>query len=147
ELATAGRCALRWHGDKSDIITARELKPGNTIVVPASYGGMRSGCFDASSTEAVTDRAEQASLFARAKPVLRLLPVIAEKLGLSSPFDDTDAVRTALGHLASNGELPEWKRLWAQKLAKSRGSLVVPGERGWTVMEAKRVPLAELRSV
>ncbi len=147
ELATAGRCALRWHGDKSDIITARELKPGNTIVVPASYGGIRSGCFDASSTEAVTDRAEQASLFARAKPVLRLLPVIAEKLGLSSPFDDTDAVRTALGHLASNGELPEWKRLWAQKLAKSRGSLVVPGERGWTVMEAKRVPLAELRSV
>src|SRR5690606_41611332 len=60
ELATAGRCALRWHGDKSDIITARELKPGNTIVVPASYGGIRSGCFDASSTEAVTDRAEQA---------------------------------------------------------------------------------------
>src|SRR5215510_15742919 len=89
------------------------LKPGDTIVVPVSYGGIRSGCFDATSTEPVQDCAEQAELFARARPVLRLHPVVVDKLGLSLPLDDPDEARTALGLLASNGDLPAWKRLWA----------------------------------
>ncbi len=75
------------------------LKPGDTIVVPATYGGIRSGCFDATSTELVQDCAEQAELFARARPVLRLHPVVVEKLGLSLPLDDPDEARTALGLL------------------------------------------------
>ncbi len=61
--------------------TATTLKPGHTIVVPATYGGIRSGCFDATSTDPVADRAEQANLFARARPVLRLHPAVIEELG------------------------------------------------------------------
>jgi CRISPR-associated endonuclease/helicase Cas3 len=152
EPKTEGRRALRWRGDDSEIICAQSdsepsLKPGDTIVVPVSYGGIRKGCFDATSTEQVQDRAEQAELFARARPVLRLHQAVVEKLGLSLPLDDPDEARGALGLLASNGDWPPWKRLWAAQLAKGRGSLVVPGEPSWTVIEARRVPLGALREV
>jgi CRISPR-associated endonuclease/helicase Cas3 len=100
EPKSAGRRALRWRGDESEIICTHSdsepsLRPGDTIVVPTSYGGIRGGCFDANSTEPVEDRAEQAELFARARPVLRLHPIVLEQLGLSLPLDDPDEARTA----------------------------------------------------
>jgi CRISPR-associated endonuclease/helicase Cas3 len=144
---TEGRRALRWRGDESEIVDATSLRPGHTIVVPASYGGIRSCCFDATSTEPISDRGEQAALFARARPVLRLHPIVVEKLGLSLPLDEPDEVRVALGRLASNDDWPAWKRLWAAGLAKGRDSFVVPGDSSWTVLEARRVPIAELRRV
>ncbi len=147
ELITEERRALRWRGDESEIVGTKGLRPGHTIVVPTTYGGIRSGCFEATSTEPVSDRAEQAALFARAHPVLRLHPHVLEKLELSLPLDDLDEARSALDLLASNGDWPAWKRLWAEKLAKGRGSLVVPGEPSWSVVEARRVPLTSLREV
>jgi CRISPR-associated endonuclease/helicase Cas3 len=147
EPTTSRRRALRWRGDESAIVAATTLKPGDTIVVPASYGGIRSGCFDATSTDPVTDRAEQASLFARARPVLRLHSTVTDGLEVSVPLDEPEESRDSLGRLASTGDWPAWKRLWAQKLAKGRSSLVVSGDPSWTVIEAKRVPLAELRNV
>lgn len=142
-----GRRALRWRGDESDIVDAKSLKPGHTIVVPASYCGIRSGCFDATSTDAVVDRAEQANLLARARPVLRLHPLVVEQFGLSLPLDEPDEARAELNHLAPNDDWPAWKRLWAERLAKGRRSFVVPGDSPWTVLEAKRVPIARLRDV
>lgn len=147
EPAASGRRALRWRGAESEVVAATTLKPGDTIVVPASYGGIRSGCFDATSTESVMDRAEQANLFARARPVLRLHPKVADGLEVALPLDEAEEARDSLGRLAANGDWPAWKRLWAQKLAKGRGLLVVSGEPGWTVIEAKRVSLVELQSV
>ncbi len=145
--SAAGRKALRWRGDESEIVDATTLKPGHTIVVPASYGGIRSGCFDASSTDPVGDRAEQSGLFGRAHPVLRLHPLVVEQLGLTLPLDEVAEARAALGRLASNTGWPTWKRLWAERLATGRGSFVVPGEPSWAVLEAKRVPIAALRRV
>ncbi len=152
EPNTARRYALRWGGDESEIVcsysgTAPTLKPGDTIVVPVSYGGIHLGCFDGTSTAAVEDRAEKAELLARARPVLRLHPAIVGNLGLSLQLDDPNEARTTLGQLASSANSPAWKRLWAEKLAKGRGSFVVPGDSPWTVIEAKRVPLAALREV
>lgn len=147
EPTASGRRALRWRGDESEVVSATMLKPGDTIVVPASYGGIRSGCFAATSTDPVTDRAEQANLFARARPVLRLHPTVADGLEVSLPLDEPEETRDSLGRLAANGDWPAWKRLWAQKLAKGRSSFVVSGDPSWTIIEAKRVPLTELRSV
>lgn len=144
---SSGRRALRWRGDESEIVDAKGLKPGHTIIVPASYGGIRSGCFDATSTEPVSDRAEQAGLFARARAVLRLHPLVVEQLGLSLPLDEPDEARAALGRLASNDDWPAWKHLWATRLAKARGSFVVPGDPSWAVLEARRIPIADLRRV
>lgn len=147
EPKTGGRRALRWKGDDSEIVDARSLKPGHTIVVPAAYGGIRNGCFEATSNELIRDRAEQAALFARAHPVLRLHPLVVENLGLVLPLDDSGEARSALALLASNGDWPAWKRLWADRLAKGRGALVVPGDSSWIVIEAKRVSLAILRTI
>jgi CRISPR-associated endonuclease/helicase Cas3 len=150
EATTGGRRALCWRGGESEIICAQSdselsLKPGDTIVVPVTYGGIRGGCFDSSSTEPVQDRAEQAELFARARPVLRLNSRIVEWLEPS--LDDPNEARAALARLASNGDWPPWKRLWAEKLSKGQRSLVVPGDEPWTVIEAKRVPNEDLQRV
>lgn len=149
EPTASERPALRWRGDQSEIVTAATLKPGDTIVVPVRYGGIHHGCFDATSTDPVTDRAEQASLFARARPVLRLHSTVTDGLEVSLPLDEPEEARDSLGLLASNGDWPAWKRLWAKKLAKAKGrsSFVVSGDPSWTVIEAKRVPLTELRSI
>lgn len=150
---SAERLALRWRGEDSAIVSAHAetmptLRPGDTIVVPASFGGIRDGCFDASSTtDPVRDLAEQAELMARARPVLRLHHAIVEALGLVVPLDEPAETRDLLGRLASNSDWPAWKRLWAEKLAKGHGELVVAAESSWTVLEAKRVPLSELRHV
>jgi CRISPR-associated endonuclease/helicase Cas3 len=79
--------------------------------------------------------------------VLRLHPAIIEGLGLSVPLDEPDDARVVLGRLASNADLPGWKRLWTEMLGKSRGTLVVTAESSWTVLEGRRVPLAALRRV
>lgn len=152
EAPSTGRRALRWRGDDSEIICARSdaepaLRPGDTIVVPAIYGGIRNGCFDPESTEPVGDRAEQAEFFARARPVLRLHPAVIGQLGLPLPHDDPDDARAALGRLAASADGPAWRRLWAQSLARRGGSFVVPGEEPWTVIEARRLALATLRGL
>jgi CRISPR-associated endonuclease/helicase Cas3 len=152
EPKAAGRRALRWRGDESDIVSAQSdsepsLRPGDTIVVPVSFGGIRSGCFDATSTEPVRDRAEEAALLARGRPVLRLHPAVVETLGLSLPLEEPDQARDTLGRLGSNGDWPRWKRLWAERLTKGRGTLVVPGDPSWTVIESRRVSVAALRRV
>ncbi|GIX35809.1 MAG: hypothetical protein KatS3mg126_1588 [Lysobacteraceae bacterium] len=147
EPETAGRRALRWKGDDSEIVDATSLKPGHTIVVPATYGGIRNGCFDPQSTEPVSDRAEQAALFGRAHPILRLHPLVIEQLGLPLPLDEADEARKALARFASIGDWPAWKRLWAERLAKGRASFVVPGDQPWIVLEAKRVSISNLRGV
>jgi CRISPR-associated endonuclease/helicase Cas3 len=79
--------------------------------------------------------------------VLRLNPLVVEQLGLSLPIDEVDEARVALGRLASNSEWPAWKRLWAERLAQGRASFVVPGDPSWTVLEARLVPIADLRRV
>lgn len=144
---SSSRRALRWRGDESEIIDAGSLKPGDTIVVPASYGGIRDGCFDATSVEPVSDRAEQAALFGRARPVLRLHPLVLEQLGLSLPHDDADEARAALERLSSVSDWSKWKHLWVERVAKGRASFVVAGDPSWIVLEARRIPVAELRAV
>lgn len=148
--APSGRRALRWDGDASEVICARSdsepcLRPGDTLVVPASYGGIRHGCFDPGSTAPVRDLAEQAQLLARARPVLRLHPAVLDGLGLALPSDEPEEARAGLGALAATENWPAWKRLWADRLVKGRTALVVPGDPSWMVIEAPRVPLAELR--
>ena len=147
-----GRPALRWKGDQSEIVFAQSdtdslLRPGDTIVVPASRGGIHNGCFEGTSSAPVRDRAEQAQFLARARPVLRLHPQVLDSHGLSLPLDQPEEARAALARLASDRDWPAWKRLWAERLAKGRSSLVVSADAYWTVIEARRVPLTDLRQV
>jgi CRISPR-associated endonuclease/helicase Cas3 len=148
--AAGGRVALRWMGDQSVIVFPYGdgeaiLRPGDTIVVPATYGGIRSGCFDPTSLEPVQDRAEQAELFARGRPVLRLQPDVIENLQISVSLEDPEESRKSLRRLAEMENRPEWMRFWGKKLAIGRGQHIVKAESTWIVLEANRVAAEELR--
>lgn len=145
--SASGRSALRWRGDESAIVNASTLKPGDTVVVPVTYGGIRHRCFDPTSTQPVVDRAEQAELCARARPALRLHPAVLDGLRLSIPLDDADEARGVLMRMAASDamEWPEWMSVWAAGLAAGRGSFVVPGNPSWTVLQARKISLTSLR--
>lgn len=86
----AGRPALRWRADEgSSVVHGAELRPGDTIVVPASYGGVSPGkSWDPRSTSVVPDLATQAQRSRRGWLVLRLVPGLVG----SPPVPPVDAV-------------------------------------------------------
>jgi CRISPR-associated endonuclease/helicase Cas3 len=142
-----GRFVLRWDGDDSVVISAEVIRPGDTIVVPATRGGIRDGCFEPGSTTPVLDLAERAALFSRGQPVLRLHAQVLTQLGLSVPVDNLQETRRALEILVEQEEQTNWRKLWLDQLAKSKSSIVVGTDEPWTVLRGKRVRPQKLRAL
>lgn len=142
-----GGLALRWQGSKSDVISAGALRPGDTIVVPASRGGIRDGCFEPGSRATVFDLAERAAMFGRGQPVLRLHAQVLSQLGLVLPLGDLQETRSALESLSGDAEPSNWRALWLRRLAQSRSSIVVDGPEPWTVFQGRRIQAATLRAL
>jgi len=143
----SARRALRWRGDRSETIDARELRPGNTIVVPATYGGLRQGCFDATAPrESVTDLAERASMMSRAQPMLRLHPAVLAGLGLTGiPTDDVVGAREWLATREEPDALP-WREVWRDALGRAKQAMVVEGTvEPWSVLLGRRLSPGTLR--
>jgi CRISPR-associated endonuclease/helicase Cas3 len=147
---SGGRRALRWRGDKSEIVDASQVRPGDTLIVPSSYGGVdsTSRCFDPVATQEVPDLAERASLMARGRPLLRLHPRVLLGLDLSVDREDPNAVRREL--TARSNDLSGWRRPWAQRLGRGRKTFSVSLESseddGWLVISGERVKMQELRN-
>jgi len=136
--------ALCWDGEKSRIVDARTVRPGDTIIVPATRGGIRGGTFDARATEPVSDLAERAALLSRGQPMLRLHPAILKQFGLPSNLADTDDIFDALERFEP-GEAP-WKNVWAEHLRKNRlKQVVVDVEEYSILLEGRRISAARLR--
>jgi CRISPR-associated endonuclease/helicase Cas3 len=77
--------AVVWRGDQRFVLEAkstRGLRPGDTVVIPASRGGLFMDSFDLLATDPVHDVAERASLEGRGKAFLRLHPPLLTCLGL-----------------------------------------------------------------
>lgn len=74
------RPAVVWRGDDTEVIDAAGLRPGDTVVVPASYGGIASGTWAPAATEAIVDVAELAVLKQRGRAMLRLHPDVVAGL-------------------------------------------------------------------
>lgn len=142
-----GQLVLRWDGDDSVVIPAASIRPGDTIVVPATQGGIRDGCFEPGSATPVVDLAERAALLARGQPVLRLHSQVLKQLNLSLPVDDLQETRRVLGTLAEQEEQPSWRKLWLDLLAKSKSSIVVDADEPWAVLRGKRVRPQKLRAL
>jgi CRISPR-associated endonuclease/helicase Cas3 len=67
------RFALRWNGDASSVARSpRSIRPGDTLVVPASYGGLASDNWDPDAEDPVRDLGDLAQLRHRGRPTLRL---------------------------------------------------------------------------
>ena len=145
---SGGRRALRWRGDESEVVDAASIHPGDTLVVPSSYGGidLTSRCFDPGATKEVPDLAERASLMGRGRPLLRLHPRVLAGLGLDLDREDPKVARQELAGRAN--DLGGWKRPWALWLGKGRKARVVlgsNGEDGRLVISGERLKANRLR--
>ncbi len=70
-----GRLALRWAGagdPKSTVLRADQVRPGDILVVPASYGGSDRWGWNPGVTQPVADLGELAWLRARGRAALRV---------------------------------------------------------------------------
>lgn len=142
-----GRRFLRWRGERSEVCDAKELRPGDTMVVPAARGGIRYKCFEATARSPVSDLAELASLHGRGQPVLRGHRAVLQQLGLEQlNMEELSEARDAMRTLSAQAS--GWRRVWFQRLADSRRRPIVvedlDGE-AWTVLQGARLGAAELR--
>lgn len=89
--------ALRWNGDDSRVARqAGDIRPGDTLIIPAAYGGISAGNWDPASREPVADLGHRVQAEQRRRAVLRLSPaVLASELDvlpslpLPADVDDT----------------------------------------------------------
>lgn len=87
---------LLWRGDNSDIARlVRHIRPGDTLIVPATYGGIKALNWDPDSDEAVTDFGHKVEVEQRLRATLRLHPaVLAQAVSGLPPIplpDEVDA--------------------------------------------------------
>ncbi|XXX77642.1 type I-U CRISPR-associated helicase/endonuclease Cas3 [Sorangium sp. So ce134] len=67
-----GRLALHWQSDESRVVGPGDLRPGTTLVVPSTYGGLAGGTWDPSAQKPVSDLGDRARWQQTGRPTLRL---------------------------------------------------------------------------
>lgn len=119
--------ALRWRGNDSEWVSADELRPGDTLIVPADRGGICDGSFDAESTAPVLDVGDLAALRGRAIAQLRLGPA---QLGVWGLTPELVAAAPAVAPEETAPELRERVRAWMRTTPEVRpeGSLATEAE-------------------
>jgi CRISPR-associated endonuclease/helicase Cas3 len=124
-----------WRGEESERRSLRDLKPGDTVVLAATRGGLRRGNFDPASREPVTDLGDAVQWAQRQRPTLRCHPALLAQYGLpaapESPSEETEelfeeALRAFLS--ADPPAQPKWLApVWKSLKAKRRVVTGPPG--------------------
>ncbi len=162
-----------WRGDDSCVSDSlKDIRPGDTIVIPAQTGGLDPhGNWEPHARKEVDDIAEIANLLQRGRPTLRLLPGLWTKLPSDPPRpgdtrdeetpDDNSRIGDFLQPLRETlhgGKLParnssEENRLRVLELflkqarSKLRHIQVGKGEKSYWLLEGKRISPTELRQL
>lgn len=120
--SAAGRKVFRWAGDddRSDWIAPAEIRPGDTIVAPAGYGGVDRFGWNPGSRDPATDVADAAAdPFAGRRFALRLAPGLVDVTTASGDGTATGerdktatrAVEAALAEALSAVPIARWPAL------------------------------------
>lgn len=147
EGVAPGRLVLRWDGNDSEVVDARQLRPGDTVVVPAARGGIDASakCFDPAAGGSVPDLAERAAFFSRGLPMLRIHPEVVAGVGLAGiPVEELPELRQALADRAT--EASGWRGAWLGALSRARGVLLVDSDEPWMVLRGRKLSAAEIRA-
>jgi CRISPR-associated endonuclease/helicase Cas3 len=126
DRVAGGKVALRWCGPDSKetgLVRAAELRPGDVIVVPASYGGCDRFGWAPGSTDAVADIADEAAkAYVSRRFSLRLHPALWQgadvvawddawsRLKDHAAGDDARALIDTLRDLETEGPIPPYVR-------------------------------------
>lgn len=90
-----GRRALRVRAGQVEAVSAGDVRPGDTLIVPCAYGGLARANWAPQATEVVRDLAQEARTAAGRDEVVRLLPGVGQPPvpdPLASPADQFDDV-------------------------------------------------------
>lgn len=120
--------ALRWRAEDSAWVRASDIRPGDTLVVPAALGGIRDGSFDPDSKTPVSDVGDLAALRGRAIAQLRLGPACLEPWALP-PESAADAPSPKPEQTAQ--ELRTQVRDWATSLPGQRPAASLATDLEW----------------
>jgi CRISPR-associated endonuclease/helicase Cas3 len=154
---TAFGCSpVRWSAGEAAVITPEQIRPGDTLVAPAAWGGCDNDGWAPDSDGVVADLAETAALRQRGRLVLRLTRARLEAVGtdlwpldreaawaeITRVLDDPPADRgDLLATLRSIEPLPVFWKQRLDMLAASRVGLdppVYPYKKTGAVLSAKR---------
>ena len=132
-------CAILWRGVRSEetrAVAADEIRPGDTVVVPAERGGCDEYGWDEGGSEAVTDIGMEASLFHRNSLTMRLGgEYLSRACGedarasverVATDLADEDA-GTVLGEIARINGIPA---VWKEALGMAAGARAGSGGAG-----------------
>lgn len=134
--ASVPRPVIVWRGERSEVLPPDGIRPGDTIVVPATYGGIASGTWAPDSVDLVNDIAERAILAQRGRAMLRLHRDVLTGMSEALPppptlqpltAEDVDDEGTARAWLANattvevDGDVGELLQILANAAAQRRG--------------------------
>lgn len=136
---TATKQVLLWRGQEdSEVVLSARVRPGDTAVLPASYGGCDDWGWNPASETAVRDIADEVSLRVYARAVLRLHPDVVDEWTAGSngqpefrdfakhlsENEEREAIQEKLQALADNEGAKQWVRNAANELRTGRIWLV-----------------------
>lgn len=93
-----GRRALRWSSDGATPVGPKSIRPGDTLIVPAAWGGLdvaAGGAWNPAATASVPDLAEAAARRGRGRTLLRLGKACVGQWTFGAAADTRAAVAAA----------------------------------------------------
>lgn len=129
------RPVIVWRDDRPQVVRPRALRPGDAVVVPATYGGIIHGNWDPAGSEPVSDLGDAAQLRQRGRVQLRLgapllaaasatsgaeLPPIPDLADTDDPEQDRLEIVREYVTALTESELQAWASAVATTLRASR---------------------------
>ncbi len=111
------RLVARWTGDTAELIPPEQIRPGDTIVVPAEAGGIENGNWNPAASAPVSDESFRLAREVRGIAAVLLTEATCEQHEVAWP--DPEALELVPGQERRNrigallGEAPAWRDLGA----------------------------------